>query len=174
MTTRTHAVVDGPLGPMTVVAHDSALAGLYLSDQRHLPPVDRFGDRDDATLPGLQEQLGAYLAGELRDFDVDLAPLGTPFQAEVWAALRQVPYGRTTTYGALAAGIGRPSAVRAVGAANGRNPTCLVVPCHRVVGADGSLTGYAGGLDRKRYMLDLEQGRTPGRPAEPEQLVLTG
>ena len=160
MTTRTHAVVDGPLGPMTVVAQDGALAGLYLRDQRHLPAADRFGDRDDATLPGLQEQLGAYLAGQLRAFDVELAPVGTPFQMQVWAALREVPYGTTTTYGALAATIGRPTAVRAVGAANGRNPCCLVVPCHRVVGADGRLTGYAGGLDRKRSLLDLEQGVT--------------
>ncbi len=154
--TRTHAVLDGPLGPMTVVGEDGALAGLYLHEQRHLPPADRLGDRDDATLPRLQEQLGAYLAGELRAFDVALAPLGTPFQAAVWAALQSVPYGATTTYGALAAAVGRPSAVRAVGAANGRNPYCLVVPCHRVVGADGSLTGYAGGLDRKRFLLDLE------------------
>ena len=173
MTTRTHAVVDGPLGPMTVVAQDGALAGLYLSGQRHRPPVDRLGERDDATLPGLQEQLGAYFAGQLRTFDVPLAAVGTPFQAEVWAALRAVPYGATTTYGALAATIGRPSAVRAVGAANGRNPVCLVVPCHRVVGADGSLTGYAGGLDRKRALLALEQGRTLDGPAVPEQLVLT-
>ena len=174
MTTRTHAVVDGPLGPMTVVAQDGALAGLYLSDQRHLPPVDRFGERDDATLPGLQEQLGAYLAGDLRSFDVDLAPVGTPFQTRVWAALREVPYGATTTYGALAASIGRPSAVRAVGAATGRNPCCLVVPCHRVVGADGSLTGYAGGLDRKRSLLDLERGRTAEPAAGPAQLLLLG
>ena len=171
--TRTHAVLDGPLGPMTVVGHDGALAGLYLHEQRHLPPADRLGARDDTTLPALQEQLGAYLAGELRTFDVALAPLGTPFQAEVWAALRQMPYGTTTTYGALAAAIGRPSAVRAVGAANGRNPTCLVVPCHRVVGADGSLTGYAGGLDRKRFLLDLERGRTGDVAAPAGQLALT-
>jgi methylated-DNA-[protein]-cysteine S-methyltransferase len=171
MSARTHAVVDGPLGPMTVVGQDGALAGLYLADQRHLPDAGRFGDRDDATLPALQEQLGAYLAGQLRDFDVDLAPVGTPFQTEVWTALRRVPYGTTTTYGALAAAIGRPSAVRAVGAANGRNPYCLVVPCHRVVGADGSLTGYAGGLDRKRLLLDLERGRPA---AVAEQLSLTG
>jgi methylated-DNA-[protein]-cysteine S-methyltransferase len=170
--TRTHAVLDGPLGPMTVVGQDGALAGLYLDAQRHLPPADRLGERDDATLPALQEQLAAYLAGELRDFDVELAPVGTPFQAVVWAALRQVPYGATTTYGRLAAAVGRPAAVRAVGAANGRNPYCLVVPCHRVVGADGSLTGYAGGLDRKRFLLDLERGVASSAPA-PGQLTLT-
>ena len=153
---RTHTVVDSPLGPITVVAHDRALAGVYLDGQRHRPPDGGLGERDDATLPSLCEQLTAYLAGELEQFDVELAPLGTPFQAEVWAALRQVPYGATTTYGALAAAVGRPTAVRAVGAANGRNPYCLVVPCHRVVGADGALTGYAGGLDRKRFLLGLE------------------
>ena len=156
-TTRTHAVLDGPLGPMTVVGQDGALAGLFLHEQRHLPSTDRFGARDDATLPALQEQLVAYLDGQLHAFEVDLAPVGTPFQAAVWAALRRVPYGTTTTYGALAAAIGRPSAVRAVGAANGRNPVGIVVPCHRVVGADGSLTGYAGGLERKRFLLDLER-----------------
>ena len=158
---RTHAVVDGPLGPMTLVGQDGRLAGLYLHEQRHLPPADRLGLRDDTTLPGLQEQLAAYLAGDLRAFDVELAPVGTPFQTEVWAALRRVPYGTTTTYGALAAQVGRPAAVRAVGAANGRNPYCLVVPCHRVVGADGTLTGYAGGLERKRFLLDLERGGAP-------------
>ena len=159
--TRTHAVLDGPLGPMTLVGQEGALAGLYLHDQRHAPPADRLGARDDTTLPELQEQLVAYLAGDLRSFEVDLAPVGTPFQTEVWNALRSVPYGTTTTYGALAARIGRPAAVRAVGAANGRNPYCLVVPCHRVVGADGSLTGYAGGLDAKRFLLRLERGASP-------------
>ncbi len=170
--TRTHAVLDGPLGTLTVVGQDGELAGLYLHDQRHLPPTDRLGDRDDATLPALQEQLLAYFDGRLRDFDVALAPVGTPFQAQVWAALRRVPYGTTTTYGALAAAIGRPSAVRAVGAANGRNPCCIVVPCHRVVGADGRLIGYAGGLERKRALLELER-RVTGQPGEAEQLSLT-
>jgi len=153
---RTHTVVDSPLGPITVVGQEGALAGVYLDGQRHRPAPAALGARDDATLPSLREQLNAYLAGGLEQFDVELAPGGTPFQAEVWAALRRVPYGATTTYGALAAAVGRPTAVRAVGAASGRNPYCLVVPCHRVVGAGGSLTGYAGGLDRKRFLLDLE------------------
>ena len=152
-----HAVVDSPLGPLTLVQQDGVLAGLYQSGQRHRPPTAALGERNDSVLPGLVAQLQAYLAGALEAFDdVELAPRGTPFQREVWAALRRVPYGTTTTYGALAAAVGRPSAVRAVGAANGRNPFCLVVPCHRVIGADGSLTGYAGGVERKRFLLELE------------------
>ena len=112
-----------------------------LPDQRHLPDPASFGPRDDVVQPALREQLTAYFTGELREFDVPVAVAGTPFQLAVWSALREVPYGTTCTYGDLAAAIGRPTAVRAVGAANGRNPVCIVVPCHRVVGADGSLTG---------------------------------
>lgn len=157
---RRHTVVDSPIGPLTLVAEDGALAGLYLHEQRHLPDSAAFGARDEGALPELRAQLDGYFAGTLRDFDVPLATTGTPFQQQVWAALREVPYGSTCTYGDLAAAIGRPSAVRAVGAANGRNPVCLVVPCHRVVGAGGVLTGYAGGLERKAYLLTMEQ-RTP-------------
>ena len=151
-----HTVLDSPVGPLTAVADDDGLAGLYLDGQRHRPAVDRFGDRDDTILPGLREQLDAYWAGGLTTFDVPLATTGTPFQTAVWAALREVPYGTTCTYADLAAAIGRPTAVRAVGAANGRNPVCLVVPCHRVVGSGGALTGYAGGLERKQFLLQHE------------------
>jgi methylated-DNA-[protein]-cysteine S-methyltransferase len=149
--------MDSPVGPLTLVDEDGALAGLYLHEQRHLPSVDRFGARDDAVLPAVREQLTAYFAGELRDFDVPLALHGTDFQRSVWSALRRVPYGTTCTYADLARAIGRPTAVRAVGAANGRNPVCVVVPCHRVVGSGGSLTGYAGGVGRKQHLLDLER-----------------
>ena len=157
-----HAVLDSPLGPLTVVSTGDGLAGLYLDGQRHRPPDERFGPRDDTMLPALQEQLSAYWAGDLTDFDVPLAAAGTAFQQQVWAALRLVPYGATCSYADLAAAIGRPTAVRAVGAANGRNPVCLVVPCHRVVGAGGALTGYAGGLPRKRFLLQLEREHAPG------------
>ncbi|MBO0838982.1 MAG: methylated-DNA--[protein]-cysteine S-methyltransferase, partial [Actinobacteria bacterium] len=101
-------------------------------------------------------QLDAYFAGELTEFSLPLAPAGTQFQRQVWAALQQIPYGQTWSYGQLAEKIGNPAAVRAVGLANGRNPIAVVIPCHRVIGADGSLTGYGGGLDRKRFLLDLE------------------
>ena len=167
MSSRTHAVVDSALGPLTLVQQDGALAGLYQCEQRHRPPVEALGERALSVLPGLVAQLHAYLAGTLEQLEVELAPVGTPFQREVWSALRRVPYGTTTTYGALAAAVGRPTAVRAVGAANGRNPFCLVVPCHRVVGADGSLTGYAGGLERKRFLLELEAGRGVLQPLPP-------
>jgi len=152
-----HALFDSPVGPLTLVEHDRALAGLYMHEHRHRPPVERFGTRDDHVLPALRAQLASYFAGDLRDFDVPLAVVGTPFQQQVWALLRTVPYGQTRTYGDLAAALGRPTAVRAVGAANGRNPISIVVPCHRVVGAFGALTGYAGGLDRKQRLLDLER-----------------
>ena len=160
MTTVRHAEMDSPVGPLTLVERDGGLGGLYMAEQRHLPDPASFGPRDDGVLPELREQLTAYFAGELRDFDVPLALVGTPFQREVWDALRRVPYGSTRTYGELAADIGRPTAVRAVGAANGRNPACIVVPCHRVVGSTGQLTGYAGGVDKKARLLALEQGST--------------
>jgi len=155
-----HTILDSPLGPLTAVDDNGALAGLYLSEQRHLPDPARFGPRDDTVLPALREQLAAYFAGELHRFDLLLATTGTPFQRAVWSALREVPYGTTCTYGDLAAALGRPTAVRAVGAANGRNPVCLVVPCHRVVGAAGALTGYAGGVERKAWLLAHERGQT--------------
>lgn len=155
---RSHTVVDSPVGPLTLVDEGGALAGLYMHEQRHLPDRSTFGARDDGVLPDVRAQLEAYFAGTLRTFDVPLATAGTLFQQQVWAALRDVPYGSTCTYGELAVAVGRPSAVRAVGAANGRNPVCLVVPCHRVVGAGGALTGYAGGLERKSFLLSLEAG----------------
>ena len=157
-----HTVLDSPLGPLTAVSTDGGLSGLFMSGQRHRPAAERFGARDDTVLPGLREQLDAYWAGELTDFEVPLTTTGTAFQQQVWAALRRVPYGATCSYTDLAAAIGRPTAVRAVGAANGRNPVCLVVPCHRVVGSGGSLTGYAGGLERKRFLLQHELAHADG------------
>ena len=148
-----------PVGPLTLVVQDGALCGLYQSGQRHLPDPSAFGPRDDAAGREVAAQLDAYFAGELRAFDVPLVLSGTCFRRRVWAALTQIPYGSTWTYGRLAAAIGQPTASRAVGLANGRNPVCIVVPCHRVVGSGGSLTGYAGGTDRKRHLLELEGGR---------------
>lgn len=147
------------MGPLTLVAVDGELAGLYMTEQRHRPAEAAFGPREPGALPAVVEQLGEYFAGERTAFDLPLKLDGTPFQRAVWAALREIPYGETTTYGELARRLGRPAASRAVGMANGRNPVGVIVPCHRVVGAAGDLTGYGGGLDRKRRLLDLERAR---------------
>ncbi|MFG2142304.1 methylated-DNA--[protein]-cysteine S-methyltransferase [Streptomyces sp. NPDC048650] len=157
----THTVLaDTPVGPLTLVALGDVLAGLYMTDQRHRPPLETFGTRAD---PGDEPfaaaiaQLRDYFRGERTTFDLPLALRGTPFQQRVWAALRTIPYGETVSYGRLAERLGAPAASRAVGLANGRNPVGIIVPCHRVVGADGSLTGYGGGLDRKRRLLEFER-----------------
>jgi methylated-DNA-[protein]-cysteine S-methyltransferase len=112
--------------------------------------------RDDAAFSPVARQLAAYFAGELRAFELPLVPTGTPFQQRVWSALQHIPYGATTTYGRLAEQLGQPGAMRAVGLANGRNPIAIIIPCHRVIGANGSLTGYGGGLQRKQWLLALE------------------
>jgi methylated-DNA-[protein]-cysteine S-methyltransferase len=153
---RSHAVVDSPVGPITLLATDDRLTGLYLSEQRHPPAADQFGAPDDGPFAAAAAQLSEYFAGRLTSFDLPVTRTGTAFQRLVWSALQDIPYGTTVSYGELAAAIGRPSAARAVGLANGRNPVSIVVPCHRVVGSDGSLTGYGGGLERKRYLLALE------------------
>jgi methylated-DNA-[protein]-cysteine S-methyltransferase len=148
--------VPSPLGDLVLCGDGEALTALCLPTHRHRPAIDPDAIEDAAPFREAAEQLAAYFAGDRTDFDHPLAPRGTPFQLEVWAALRTVRHGATTSYGALAAQIGRPKAVRAVGLANGRNPLPIIVPCHRVVGADGSLTGYGGGLEAKRLLLDLE------------------
>lgn len=152
-----HAVMDSPVGRLTLVGEGGTLAGLYLTEQRYRPPEDHFGPRDDQLFSAAAEQLREYFAGTRTEFTVPLAPRGTPFQHQVWAALREVPFGDTVTYGELAERIGRPNAARAVGHANGHNPISIIVPCHRVVGSGGSLTGYGGGLPRKRFLLEHER-----------------
>ena len=119
--------------------------------------------RDDRALRSVVRELTAYFAGELREFSLPLAPVGTPFQLDVWNALRAIPYGETRSYGELAERIGRPKAVRAVGAANGANPLPIVVPCHRVIGSNGTLTGFGGGLPLKQALLALERGARDGQ-----------
>jgi methylated-DNA-[protein]-cysteine S-methyltransferase len=153
-----HTVIDSPYGPLTLVADDGVLCGLYMTDQRHRPAEETFGPRDDTLFAEAEEQLKAYFAGELTEFTVELRLHGTEFQRKVWQQLARIPYGETRTYGQLADALGNPGASRAVGLANGKNPVGIIVPCHRVVGADGSLTGYGGGLDRKQRLLDFERG----------------
>jgi len=153
--------MDGPLGPMLLLAVDDALAGIHFDGQRHHPIVgaDSRHDPGHPALRAAKAQLAEYFAGTRTAFALPLAPVGTPFQRAVWTAIRAVGYGETITYGELAARTGSPRAIRAAGAATGRNPWGIVVPCHRIVGADGALTGYAGGLERKRALLALEARR---------------
>ena len=143
-------IVDSPIGPLTLSADEDGLTGLHMGtlDVEDAVSTDRFGDAI--------EQLDSYWRGERRAFDLRLSPKGTPFQERVWKALTAIPYGTTISYGELARRVGNPRAVRAVGRANGRNPIAVIVPCHRVIGADGTLTGFGGGLDRKRTLLALE------------------
>ncbi len=160
----THAIIGSPIGPLTLVAADGLLTGLYLDAAGsyragHAPGAEVLGrPADPASEPfaTAADQLAAYFEGRLTQFSLPLAARGTPFQRRVWTGLREIPYGETWSYGQLAGKVGNPAAARAVGLANGRNPIAIVIPCHRVIGSDGSLTGYGGGLDRKRYLLDLE------------------
>jgi methylated-DNA-[protein]-cysteine S-methyltransferase len=163
-TTLAARVLESPIGSLYVAASDAGLAVLAFVDRMHSrPPAAPAGSaRARGIVDETERQLREYFAGSRRVFDVPLAPEGTEFQRAVWDALVRVPYGATTSYGELARRAGRPRAVRAVGAANGANPIAVIVPCHRVIGADGSLTGYGGGLDRKRSLLALEGARLPG------------
>lgn len=149
-------VHESPVGPLTLASDGSALVQLAFENARHPQPV--YPQGEDRILDQARRELDAYFAGKRRAFTVPVAPRGTPFQERVWAELLKIPFGVTRSYGALAAAIGAPAASRAVGLANGRNPIAIIVPCHRVIGANGSLTGYGGGMDRKRFLLDLEQG----------------
>jgi methylated-DNA-[protein]-cysteine S-methyltransferase len=148
--------VDSPIGPLTLSGADGELTGLYMTDGKHNPTDMSGWKRDRVMFAEIASQLRAYFAGELTSFDLRLRTSGTPFQQRVWAALRTIPYGTTASYGEIAAAIGSPTAFRAVGLANGRNPIGVIVPCHRVIGASGSLVGYGGGLDRKQWLLDHE------------------
>jgi methylated-DNA-[protein]-cysteine S-methyltransferase len=153
-----HTVIDSPYGPLTLVADDGVLCGLYMTEQRHRPAEESFGARDDTLFAEPEDQLEAYFAGELKEFTLELRLHGTPFQRLVWDQLVRIPYGETRSYGDLAGALGNPQASRAVGLANGKNPVGIIVPCHRVVGSDGSLTGYGGGVERKQRLLDFERG----------------
>jgi methylated-DNA-[protein]-cysteine S-methyltransferase len=150
--------ISTPVGRLRLAGDERGLRGISFENRFH--PAEPAGDRPSAQKPFREAiaQLEAYFAGELRRFDLPLAPEGTPFQREVWSALTTIPYGETLSYGELARRLGKPAATRAVGAANGQNPIPIVIPCHRVIGADGSLTGFGGGLAIKRRLLDLEAG----------------
>lgn len=156
--TRTHTSIDSPLGELTLVAAGDALAGLYFPGHWHMPAPEVFGERSGRGFERAEAQLAEYFAGDRTGFDLPIAMSGgDEFQRSVWSLIDRIPYGETTTYGEMAAEIGAdPTLARKVGGAVGRNPLSIVTPCHRVVGKDGKLTGYAGGLERKRQLLELE------------------
>jgi methylated-DNA-[protein]-cysteine S-methyltransferase len=158
-----YALVDTPIGPLLAAANDDgALTGLWF-DREPAP-----GWRRADALPRVREQIDAYFTGDLHEFDLPLAPAGTAWQRTVWDALAAIPYGTTLSYGELARRLGRPAAARAVGAANGRNPISIVIPCHRLIGARGALTGYAGGLTRKGWLL-AHEGSQEGHESLPAE-----
>jgi methylated-DNA-[protein]-cysteine S-methyltransferase len=156
MTETLTSTVQSPIGPLTLIATDGIMTALSMHEQRHLVPPPSDAITDDAWFKDVADQLDAYFVGDLTTFDLDMQLIGTSFQRSVWSQLCAIPYGETISYGELAKRVGNPNASRAVGLANGRNPIAIIVPCHRVIGADGSLTGYGGGLERKTWLLDHE------------------
>ncbi|MDT7740387.1 MAG: methylated-DNA-[protein]-cysteine S-methyltransferase [Mycobacterium sp.] len=153
-----YRTIDSPIGPLALAGRGRVLTNLRMVHETHEP--NRTGwVPDDRAFPEVVDQLGAYFAGKRTDFDLELGLAGSEFQRRVWRALLTIPYGETRSYRQVAEQIGASGAARAVGLANGRNPIAIIVPCHRVIGASGSLTGYGGGLDRKRSLLELERRR---------------
>lgn len=152
-----HAVISSPVGDLTVVRTADGVCGLYMEVAKRPLSPERIGVRDDAAMVGVADQLAEYFRGERRSFDVPLDLKGTAFQRRVWEALLRIPYAERVSYLQIAVELGDPNAVRAVGAANGWNPVSIIVPCHRVVASNGALTGYAGGIERKKFLLELEQ-----------------
>jgi methylated-DNA-[protein]-cysteine S-methyltransferase len=163
--TTTHTIMDSPIGELTLVAVEGTLSGVYFPGHWTRPDPAAFGERSDRGFEQVEEQFAEYFGGARTTFGLALARFGDGFQHKVWRLIELIPYGETTTYGDLARELGDASLARAVGGAVGHNPLSVIVPCHRVVGKDGRLTGYAGGLERKRFLLDLEtahcQTQTP-------------
>ena len=152
-----YSTVSSPIGELMLCGDEESLTALHLPGHWAKPAAG--WRRDDARFADVARQLEQYFDGERTTFDIPLRMQGGPFEREVWAELLRIPYGETASYGEIARRVGKPHASRAVGAANGRNPIAIIVPCHRVIGSDGALTGYGGGLERKRALLDLEAGR---------------
>jgi methylated-DNA-[protein]-cysteine S-methyltransferase len=161
---RTHTVTESPLGGLTLVNTDGVLSGLYMSGEKHASNNAAFGELSEAGFEQPILELREYFSGERKEFTVPIAAHGDGFRQCVWDLLRRIPYGTTRSYGDIARDLGDVTLARAVGVANARNPISIIVPCHRVVGGDGSLTGYAGGLERKRFLLELE-AKTVSRAA---------
>jgi methylated-DNA-[protein]-cysteine S-methyltransferase len=161
MTNLIYTTIDSPIGELLLVGDGERLHRLSMQGGRRPTPINPSWERRDDAFAEVRSQLAEYFDGRRRDFDVPLGLAGNEFELRVWEALCRIPYGETVSYGEIAREIGAPSAARAVGLANGRNPVAVIVPCHRVIGADGGLTGYGGGLERKRLLLDLESGVLP-------------
>ncbi|KAA1250433.1 methylated-DNA--[protein]-cysteine S-methyltransferase [Mycobacterium simiae] len=153
-----YRTIDSPIGPLTLAGCGARLTNLRMVDQTYEPSRTSWSP-DDEAFAGAVDQLQAYFAGERTEFQIELDLQGTEFQQRVWQALLTIPYGETRSYGEIAEQIGAPGAARAVGLANGHNPIAIIVPCHRVIGANGKLTGYGGGIDRKQALLELEKRR---------------
>jgi len=153
-----YCIVPSPLGDLILQSDTTGtkLAALWISGEKHAAPITTDWQLDEKILPAVRTQLAEYFTGKRTEFDLPLAPSGTPFQLQAWQALLKIPYGTTLSYGQQAANIGNPKACRAIGLANGRNPISIIVPCHRVIGANGSLTGYGGGLPAKKWLLAHE------------------
>lgn len=158
--------VDSPLGRLFVRGDGQFVTGLYMPQHKGWPGPEASWRQSDAPFVAVREQLAEYFAGQRREFDVPLRLAGTPFQQRVWQELVRIPFGQTITYAQLAQRVGQPTAFRAVGHANGRNPISILVPCHRVIGADGKLTGYAGGIEKKRWLLAWEREATSAERGE--------
>jgi methylated-DNA-[protein]-cysteine S-methyltransferase len=166
--TISHTIIDSPLGELTLIAHEGVLSGVYFPNHTRLPDAATFGPYVRTGFESVTTQFSEYFSGDRVSFDLPLAPRGSAFQLRVWNLLREIPYGETRSYGQLARDLGNVALAREVGGANARNPISIIVPCHRVVGADGRLVGYAGGLERKQFLLDLEA------PAARGQLLIGG
>jgi methylated-DNA-[protein]-cysteine S-methyltransferase len=166
MPTAYYTTIDSPLGSLVALSDSESLTGLYLPHHKGWDGPDAAWVQSEAPFSAVRRQLSEYFAGTRQEFDVPLHSEGTPFQQQVWRELVRIPFGTTITYAELARRIGQPSASRAVGNANGRNPISILVPCHRVVGADGKLTGYAGGVEKKKWLLAFEGGERVAQQRE--------
>ena len=154
-----YTTMESPIGELLLLGDGDALRGLYMQDGRKPRAIATGWEESTEPFADVKRQLDEYFAGNRTTFDIPLAAEGAPFEREVWHALEEIPYGEPVSYGEIARRVGQPTAARAVGLANGRNPIAVIVPCHRVIGADGTLTGYGGGLERKRLLLELERGQ---------------